>query len=117
MFRWRLNWVVASDERHVHRDTRSVARELISEPKVGTPSTVMQVLKQPVAQRLRRKTRRNKDQMDLSAVAPREALRSFWQRRLYDFNVWSAKKRFEKLNYMHGNPVKRGLVAEPGLCG
>jgi putative transposase len=41
--------------------------------------------------------------------------RSFWQRRFYDFNVWSRKKRIEKLNYMHMNPVKRGLVAEAKL--
>jgi putative transposase len=30
-----------------------------------------------------------------------------------DFNVWSARKRVEKLRYMHRNPVKRGLVLEP----
>jgi hypothetical protein len=36
-----------------------------------------------------------------------------WQRRFYDFNVWSARKRVEKLRYMHRNPVKRGLVLEP----
>jgi putative transposase len=36
-----------------------------------------------------------------------------WQRRFYDLNVWSEKKRLEKLNYMHGNPVKRGLVMSP----
>jgi putative transposase len=41
--------------------------------------------------------------------------RSFWQRRFYDFNVWSRKKRIEKLNYMHMNPVKRGLVTDPKL--
>ncbi len=29
-----------------------------------------------------------------------------WQRRFYDLNVWSEKKRLEKLNYMHGNPVQ-----------
>jgi hypothetical protein len=29
-------------------------------------------------------------------------------------NVWSEKKIQEKLNYMHNNPVKRGLVAQPG---
>jgi hypothetical protein len=34
----------------------------------------------------------------------------FWQHRFYDFNVWSRKKRNEKLNYMHMNPVKRGLA-------
>src|SRR3989304_5950153 len=37
----------------------------------------------------------------------------FWQRRFYDFNVWSHKKRREKLDYMHSNPVKRGLVRRP----
>ena len=37
-----------------------------------------------------------------------------WQPRFYDFNVWSQRKRGEKLRYMHENPVKRGLVLEPG---
>jgi len=37
----------------------------------------------------------------------------FWQRRFYDFVVWTEQKRVEKLNYMHQNPVKRGLVAKP----
>ena len=36
-----------------------------------------------------------------------------WQRRFYPFNVYSERKRLEKLNYMHGNPVKRGLVSSP----
>jgi putative transposase len=27
--------------------------------------------------------------------------------------VWSEKKRVEKLNYMHCNPVKRALVESP----
>ena len=36
-----------------------------------------------------------------------------WQPRFYDFNVWTERKRIEKLRYMHCNPVKRGLVAEP----
>jgi putative transposase len=34
----------------------------------------------------------------------------FWQTRYYDFNVYSDDKRTEKLDYMHWNPVKRGLV-------
>ena len=29
-------------------------------------------------------------------------------------NIWSPKKRDEKLNYMHNNAVKRGLVKHPG---
>ena len=36
----------------------------------------------------------------------------FWQARFYDFNVWTERKRVEKLRYMHRIPVKRGLVAE-----
>ncbi|MGB8521987.1 MAG: hypothetical protein WCD43_03385, partial [Candidatus Acidiferrales bacterium] len=42
--------------------------------------------------------------------APVRKYQPFWQRRFYDFNVWSAKKRNEKMNSMHFNPVKRGLV-------
>jgi len=29
-------------------------------------------------------------------------------------NIWSPKKRDEKLNYMHNNPVQRGLARHPG---
>jgi putative transposase len=36
-----------------------------------------------------------------------------WQKRYYDFNVFSDHKRIEKLRYMHWNPVKRGLVEKP----
>jgi putative transposase len=45
--------------------------------------------------------------------APVRKRHPFWQRRFYDFNVWSSKKRNEKMNYMHFNPVKRGLVTHP----
>jgi len=34
--------------------------------------------------------------------------RAFWQARFYDLNVWTTKKRVEKLRYMHRNPVKQG---------
>ena len=37
----------------------------------------------------------------------------FWQARYYDFNVYTQKKRIEKLRYMHRNPVKRELVSKP----
>jgi putative transposase len=88
---------------------------LISEPKIGTPSTVMQILKQRVSRALRKKKRSNPNQMHLWLGAPSNETRSFWQRRFYDFNVWSKQKRIEKLNYMHMNPVKRGLVTDPKL--
>jgi len=37
----------------------------------------------------------------------------FWQRRFYDFNVWSWGKRREKLEYMHRDPLIRKLVTHP----
>lgn len=37
----------------------------------------------------------------------------FWQERYYDFNGWSRKKHEEKLDYIHYNPVRRGLVKRP----
>jgi putative transposase len=35
------------------------------------------------------------------------------QARYYDFNVFTSKKRIEKLKYIHRNPVKRGLLDRP----
>jgi putative transposase len=36
-----------------------------------------------------------------------------WQARYYDFNVFSEHKLREKLEYMHQNPVRANLVAQP----
>jgi putative transposase len=43
-------------------------------------------------------------------VALRSEQKPFWQARYYDFNVFAESKRAEKLDYMHWNPVRRGLV-------
>src|ERR1700761_6975953 len=66
---------------------------LVSEPNVGTLSTVLQVVKQ-------RTTRKVNDVIK----------GQMWQRRFYDFNVFTQEKQTEKLLYIHENPVKRGLV-------
>ena len=89
---------------------------LISEPPGATPSRVMQILKQRVSRRLRRRKRRlaNVQQLRLPFRQSQDSLPQFWQARFYDFNVWSQKKFVEKLNYMHMNPVKRRLVSRPG---
>ena len=85
---------------------------LLTEPEVGTPSTVMQVLKQRSARALLpKRKRRNPRQRTLFGDEPKR--RAFWQARSYDFNVRTTKKREEKLRYMHRNPVKRGLVGAP----
>ena len=86
---------------------------LISEPQRGDPSKIMQVLKQRLSRRLRR---RRKTPAAQSSLFPEPApAPHFWQRRFYDFNVWSKRKRVEKLRYLHHNPVRRGLVTSPEL--
>jgi len=66
---------------------------LLGEPQVGTLSTVLQVVKQRTARKVY------------------DVIRGqMWQRRFYDFNVFTEEKVTEKLFYMHENPVKRGLV-------
>jgi putative transposase len=86
---------------------------LISEPQRKSLSTAIQSLKLGFARRtlagLRR--RRSCAQPDLFDFVPRP----IWQKRYYDFNVWTARKRAEKLRYMHDNPVSRGLVSGPEL--
>ncbi len=66
---------------------------LLSEPAAATLSLGLQSLKQMVTRRSQR--------------------RPFWQPRYYDFNVRTDMKRIEKLNYIHWNPAKRGLVHRP----
>lgn len=70
---------------------------LITEPERAKLSVALQMLKQNVGRRLHE---------------PQGG--SFSQPRYYDFNVWNDEKRIEKLRYIHRNPVRRGLVAEPG---
>jgi len=87
---------------------------LMSEPKQGTPSTVLQKLKLRVARKLRKRGRPAcVGQMRLPFGETGMPLRAFWQARFYDFNVYSKGKKTEKLNYMHANPVIRGLVKHP----
>ncbi len=107
---------------------------LVSEPQQKTLSTVIQALKLGVVRSIR-----CSGGGSIVAAAPRacpelvEGSRTigetwgtpisgtpphsnrFWQARFYDFNVWTEKKRIEKLRYIHRNPVTRGLVASPEL--
>jgi putative transposase len=86
---------------------------LFSEPEKGTPSTVMQVLKQRFARKILKKLRARGDPAQGQLWDEALAEGHVWQRRFYDFVVWSHAKRLEKLRYIHRNPVKRGLVLEP----
>ena len=112
-----LGYVVMRE--HVHL--------LVSEPQRETLSTTIQALKvgfvrslqsshgesivrSPMS-RKRSETWGTPVSSDGVPVGPNR----FWQARFYDFNVWTEKKRIEKLRYIHRNPVTRGLVASPEL--
>ena len=86
---------------------------LLTEPAKKNPSTILQVLKQKVARALLKKRRRvTNGQLSLPFEGNTREEAHFWQRRFYDFNVWSEKKMKEKLEYMHANPVQRKLVED-----
>lgn len=68
---------------------------LLSEPRRDTLADSIKSLKQGVSRRLIR-------------AAPH-----FWQKRYYDFNVHGDTKFYEKLRYIHRNPVKKELFARP----
>jgi putative transposase len=68
---------------------------LLTEPEQTKLSISMQVLKQR-----------------FSRTRPEEYV---WEPRYYDFNVYTERKRIEKLRYIHRNPVTRNLVPEPQL--
>ena len=85
---------------------------LLSEPERANPSVVVQVLKQRFARQVLRANRKRRDTSQ-PTLWDADGEEHVWQRRFYDFVVWSEHKRVEKLRYMHNNPVKRGLVLEP----
>ena len=106
--RQRYQWVVIGYvvmPEHVHL--------LVSEPPQRKLSTAIQALKLGFARRVlaEQRRRRRSTPMDLFDHSAERV----WQPRYYDFNVCTARKRVEKLRYMHRNPVKRGLVEAPEL--
>ncbi len=68
---------------------------LLSEPQNHSLSSTLRVIKGESSKLL--KGKRN----------------HFWQPRYYDFNVFTTRKFKEKIQYIHRNPVTRGLVSKP----
>jgi putative transposase len=98
---------------------------LLSEPERSNLAVALQMLKQTSSRRLRNlggppvrpplaKGGESSGPRSRPVLTKRgETSQPFWQKRYYDFNVFSDHKRIEKLRYMHRNPVKRGLVETP----
>jgi putative transposase len=85
---------------------------LMNEPPQSTPSRALHKLKLGFSRKARKMARSLRTgPLPLPELTGKP--RTFWQERFYDFNVYSTGKRKEKLDYMHANPVIRGLVKHP----
>jgi len=91
--------------------------------ELANPSEIMQKLEDRSAKFILKNLRHNQEfawcermleRLELPPTVHHHACHRVWQRRFYDFNVWSEKKIQEKLDYMHNNPVERRLVEKPG---
>ncbi len=54
-----------------------------------------------------------RNQLSLAFAQTHLEPQAFWQRRYFDFNVYSRKKMWKKFDYMHANPVTGRLVEQP----
>jgi putative transposase len=81
-------------------------------------STVLRAVKEPVAKKALVWTRRHAPHFlpAMADVQPRGRTTHRFRQRGggYDRNLRSAHDVHEKLQYIHENPVRRGLVATPG---
>jgi hypothetical protein len=97
----------------VRRRTSTKQRSMtLVVPDRGNPSTVMHVLKRRFAHRVLQAWRKRNRATQGRLWEEGMQAGHVWQRRFYDFVVFTERKRIEKLRYMHRNPVKRGLVLE-----
>ena len=90
---------------------RADPSQILQKLQVRTALFVLKNLKENAMQPWCRKML---DRLRLPETVHHHAHFRVWQRGGYDLNVWSPKKRDEKLNYMHNNPVTRKLVQTPG---
>jgi putative transposase len=107
-----IGWVLMPDHFHL----------LIKPEPAASTSRFMQELKKRTAQRIVSALSENQRvpwckrmlaRLRLPPTVHCDSQFRVWQRRFYPFGIYSEKKRLEKLNYMHGNPVKWGMVASP----
>src|SRR5260370_24655094 len=85
---------------------------LISEPVKGTPSTVIQVLKQRVSRRLRRKKCRPTGQFNLTFATDDDSLPRFWQWRFFLINFLVLKKRGEKTQNLYLDHTQKKITSQ-----
>jgi len=106
-------WVLMPEHFHI----------LIRPEPAETTSLIMKGLKEEWARRIIKALRENIQfpwcentlaELRLPPTVHDESHYRLWQRRFYPFKVFSEGKFQEKLDYLHNNPVTRGLVNSPG---
>jgi len=108
-----IGWVLMPEHFHL----------LLKPQPAETTPRVVKELKEETAKRILKVLRENLgfpwcrkifSRLSLPPTVHDESHFRLWNRRFHPFDVYSEEKRLEKLNYMHNNPVKRGLVNSPG---
>jgi putative transposase len=108
-----IGWVLMPEHFHL----------LLKPQPAETTSLLVKELKEETAKRILKTLRENLQHpwcrkilahFRLPPTVHDESHFRLWQRRFHRFNVFTEKKLQEKLNYMHNNPVKRGLACSAG---
>ena len=107
-----IGWVLMPEHFHLllRPEPAESTTQIIHQLKQRTAFSILTALRESHQYRW---CRQILGRLRLPATVHSKAQYRVWQRRFYPFNVFSEEKRLEKLNYMHGNPVKRGLVSSP----
>jgi len=107
-----MGWVLMPEHFHVllKPEPADLTPKIVQQLKQRTALHILGALREheqhPWCDRMLRRLR-------LPATVHSQARHRVWERRYYPFNVYSDQKLQEKLDYMHANPVKRGLVSSP----
>ena len=107
-----IGWVLMPDHFHLlirpepARDTVRFMQELKKRSAQQIIATLARNQHQPRCRTLLARLR-------LPPTVHSDSYHRLWQRRYVPFNIFTEKKRIEKINYMHNNPVKRKLVVSP----
>ncbi|MCL5669978.1 MAG: transposase [Acidobacteria bacterium] len=108
-----IGWVLMSEHFHL----------LLKPLSAEATSRIMQRLKNRTATSILKELRENQDgkwcrkmlaRLALPPTVHDESHHRVWQRRFYPYGIYTENKQSEKLDYIHNNPVTRGLVSAPG---
>ncbi len=99
-----LAWVIMPEHVHVL---------VMPEPPEVTVTQILQSLKRRSAARSL-EIIRSREPARIAALRDGNGVTRFWQKGgAYDRNIFSRDELHEKINYIHENPVRRGLVKFP----